>query len=433
MENQNEKYPIKQRKRKKKKKLRKPIKILLFILPLILIGSVFAKSEWFDKHDYQPSKVNEKSNKNADSNQNPQAPAKKEPTEEEVIRNYISRLTLNERIGQTIIIDLTVLNNGTPGQVLNDIQIKNMKDYNIGGITFFASNIANETQVKTYVADLQKNSKLPLFISVDEEGGIVSRIASKGNFKVPVLPNMQSIGATGDASKANVIGNQLGSSLKELGFNLNFAPVSDVNTNPKNPVIGVRAFSNNPQVVASMVSEEVKGMQKHISATLKHFPGHGDTATDTHSGLSTSNATYERLKQVELVPFRAGIAAGVDFVMMSHINMTNISNDKMPSSMSSIVIKDILRRDLAFSKLIITDSLQMGAITQNYTPYQTGINCLRAGVDILLMPKNLPDTVAGIKDAIASGSYTEKELNDVVYRILKMKVDRQLLTLDQLK
>lgn len=425
----NEVGHLKKRKKRPKKKLRMPVKIILCVLPLVLFGSVFAKMEWFDRRESQPVITKEKEVKK----EVVPPVVKKELTTEEKIRQYISRLTLDEKIGQTLVIDLTVLNNGVASQALSENQIKNIQNYHIGGVTFFANHVTDEAQVQAYTSSLQKNSKIPLFMSVDEEGGSVSRIAVKGNFKVPVLPDMKYIGDTGSTARAELIGTQLGRSLKDLGFNLNFAPVSDVNTNAMNPVIGVRSFSSDPNVAASMVSAEVKGMQQHVSATLKHFPGHGDTNTDTHSGLSTSNATYERLSQVELLPFKAGIAADVDFVMMSHINMLAISSDGKPASMSAAVVQNMLRRDLAFSKLIITDSLQMGAITQNYTPYQAGVNCLSAGVDMVLMPENIPDTVAGIKNGLEMGTYTEKALNDTVYRILKMKVDRKIVTLEQLK
>lgn len=357
----------------------------------------------------------------------------KELSEDEIIRKYITKMSLDEKIGQTIIIDVKTLNNRKTTAIFTSEQLKNIEKYHIGGVTFFGNDIQNEAQVKAYTSQLQKNSKIPLFMSVDEEGGNVSRLSNKSDIKVPVLPNMSEIGRTGDSKKAYSVGEQLGSTLYPLGFNLNFAPVSDVNTNPNNPVIGVRSFSSDKNIVAQMVSEEVKGMQsKNVSATLKHFPGHGDTIVDTHVGLATSEKTYEQLKQVELVPFQAGIDAGVDFVMLGHLNMQNITKDNRPATMSPIIIKDILRRDMKFSQIVITDSLQMGAIVNNYSAKEIGINCLSAGVDVILMPNDLEATVFGIKEGIRNGVYKESDLNESVYRILKTKIKRGIINIKEL-
>lgn len=355
-------------------------------------------------------------------------------TKEEQIKEYISRMSIDQRIGQTLIVDLYTLNNSRYSTQITNEQIQNIRTYNIGGVAFFGQNVSNGVQVQSYIDNLQKNSRLPLFISVDEEGGSVSRVGGKNGTGVPVFPNMSSIGATGQTGQAYAVGSQLGGSLKRLGFNLNFAPVSDVNTNPNNPVIGVRAFSNNQHVAAQMVAAEVSGLQdQNVSATLKHFPGHGDTSVDSHTDMPVSYASYDRLKQVEFVPFTAGMNAGADFVMMSHVNMRGITNNNLPASMSRQIVTGMLRNDMNFSKLIITDSLQMGAITKNFSRSEIGINCLRAGVDVLLMPQDIPQTIAGIKAALNSGTYSEAELNQTLYRILKMKVDRGIIPIEKLK
>lgn len=423
-------------KRKKKQRGKYTIRVMLGFIAIDIMAIPLYQSQiiqnLFSSNTESFQKTEKKTEKQVVQEETPVV-TPKALSEDEIMRQYISKMSLDEKIGQTITIDVKTLNNNETTTVFTQTQMKNIEKYHIGGVTFFGSDIQNEAQVKSYTQQFQKNTKLPLFMSVDEEGGVVSRLSNKGDIKVPVLPNMSEIGKTGDPKKAYNVGEQLGSTLAPLGFNVNFAPVSDVNTNPNNPVIGVRSFSGDKNVVATMVAEEVKGMQKqNVSAALKHFPGHGDTTVDTHVGLATSNKTYEQLKQVELVPFQAGIAADVDFVMLGHLNMRTITNDNRPATMSPIIIKDILRRDMQFSQIVITDSLQMGAIVNNYSAKEIGINCLASGVDVILMPSDLEATVTGIKEGITSGAYKETDLNESVYRILKTKIKRRIIDIKQL-
>lgn len=423
-------------KRRKKQRGKYTIRIMLGFIAIVIMAIPLYQSQIIQNLFSSNTESFQKDEKKAEKQVVQEETPVSTPTvlsEDEIIRKYISKMSLDEKIGQTITIDVKTLNNNETTTVFTQTQMKNIEKYHIGGVTFFGSDIQNEAQVKSYTQQFQKNTKLPLFISVDEEGGVVSRLSNKGDIKVPVLPNMSEIGKTGDPKKAYNVGEQLGSSLAPLGFNVNFAPVSDVNTNPSNPVIGVRSFSGDKNVVATMVSEEVKGMQKqNVSAALKHFPGHGDTTVDTHIGLATSDKTYEQLKQVELVPFQAGINADVDFVMLGHLNMRAITKDNRPATMSPIIIKDVLRRDMKFSQIVITDSLQMGAIVNNYSAKEIGINCLAAGVDVILMPSDLEATVTGVKEGITSGAYKETDLNESVYRILKTKIKRRIIDIKQL-
>jgi len=277
------------------------------------------------------------------------------------------------------------------------------------------------------IKQTQNYSQIPLFIGVDEEGGRVSRISKK--FFVPIEP-MANIGATGNPSRALEVGKEIASNIGILGFNIDFAPVADVLTNPNNNVIGDRSFSNDPNVVAEMVKQEVIGLQTSgISATLKHFPGHGDTSTDTHDGYTESTQTLNDLRTTEFLPFKAGIGVGVDFVMISHISLPKIDNSGLPASLSKKIVTDYLKRELKFKKIIITDSMSMGAILDNYSVGESAVLALQAGVDMLLYPSNIDEAIQGIKDALKDHRLSEKQINDSVLKILQVKIDRGIIKL----
>lgn len=314
----------------------------------------------------------------------------------------------------------TNLNATDNAKTLTPDQKQNLAKYAPSGIVFFGGNIQNATQVKKYISDLQTNSKYGLFIATDQEGGIVDRLAAAG---ITRFGNMATIGATKDPSQAYNVGATYGKEMKALGFNIDFAPVADVNTNPKNPVIGVRAFGSDPNLVASMVSQEVKGLQDNgVSATLKHFPGHGDTSTDTHTGIAVVQNDLNRLRQVELVPFKAGITAGADLVLTAHIQLPKIDPSNLPATMSKTIVTDLLRTELGFTGVIITDALDMDAISAYYTPDQVVTNCVNAGIDILLMPKKYFDTYSAFVSLAKSHKITEDRINQSVLRILNLKL-----------
>lgn len=349
------------------------------------------------------------------------------------VDKIINSMTLEEKIGQMFIVNLEELETGTIyknyfPKTINSKQIENLKKYNVGGIIYFSGNLTTKEALIEYNKNLQLNSKYPLFISIDEEGGKVSRLGSRGNMGVTKFPPMRSIGDTKDTKQAYNVGVTLGSELKTLGFNLDFAPIADVNTNPNNPVIGDRSFGDNQNLVASMVSEEVKGMQEqNISATLKHFPGHGDTSTDTHTNRAVVNSDINRLKQVELVPFESGIKADVDFILTAHISLPNITGDYTPATMSKEVLTNILRKDLEFKGIIITDALDMDAISKYYTSEEIALNCINAGVDILLMPKNFEEMYSSLLKLVNDGKISEERINESLRRILDVKIERGLI------
>ncbi|MDR1033549.1 MAG: glycoside hydrolase family 3 protein [Bifidobacteriaceae bacterium] len=357
-----------------------------------------------------------------------------EPTLEQRIDAYIAKMTLEQKIGQMFIIDLEALETGKRTEyefptAISDAQIQNLSKYKVGGIIYFSGNLTDRDSLVNYNKNLQSNSDIPLFISVDEEGGSVSRLAKHGNMGVTVFPNMQEIGATGDSHNALNVGETFANELSPLGFNLDFAPVADVNTNPENPVIGPRAFASDANLVAKMVVAEVNGLQSKISAVLKHFPGHGDTTQDSHTGKVKVNANLERLRKVELLPFKAGIDAGVDAVLTAHIDLPNVTDDGLPATMSREIVTDLLRNELNFQGIIITDALDMEAISDYYTPQQIVTNCINAGIDILLMPKYFYDTHDAFLAAVQSGEISEARIDESLRRIVSIKVKRGVIKL----
>lgn len=348
-------------------------------------------------------------------------------------KSYLDNMTLEEKIGQMFIVcpeALNVSENAETAQAVDtvtEVMRENLEKFPVGGIAVFGKNITGAEQLPRFISDLQSNSKYPLFIAVDEEGGRVARIANSDFFNVASYKSMEDIGKSGDASKAEEVGRQIGSYLKELGFNLDFAPVADTNTNPQNIVIGDRSYGSDPALVARMVSAQLDGMHDSgIMGTLKHFPGHGDTKDDTHSGYVSIEKTWDELKECELVPFITALPKA-DMVMVSHITAVNVTSDKLPTSMSETMITGKLRNELGYDGVIITDAMAMGAVADNYTSAEAAVTAVKAGVDIVLMPQNLNEAFNGVMNAVTDGEISMERLDESVLRILKMKAKYKLI------
>lgn len=348
-------------------------------------------------------------------------------------KSYLDNMTLEEKIGQMFIVcpkALNVSKNAETAQAVDtvtEVMRENLEKFPVGGIAVFGKNITGAEQLPRFISDLQSNSKYPLFIAVDEEGGRVARIANSDFFNVASYKSMEDIGKSGDASKAEEVGRQIGSYLKELGFNLDFAPVADTNTNPQNIVIGDRSYGSDPALVARMVSAQLDGMHDSgIMGTLKHFPGHGDTKDDTHSGYVSIEKTWDELKECELVPFITALPKA-DMVMVSHITAVNVTSDKLPTSMSETMITGKLRNELGYDGVIITDAMAMGAVADNYTSAEAAVTAVKAGVDIVLMPQNLDEAFNGVMNAVTDGEISMERLDESVLRILKMKAKYKLI------
>lgn len=348
-------------------------------------------------------------------------------------KDVLGKMSLREKVGQLFIVRPEALAENSNAETapatdrVDDAVINRIEEYPVGGIALFSRNITSAEQLPMFISDLQSSSKYPLFIAVDEEGGRVARIANSDFFNVASYKSMEDIGKSGDASKAEEVGRQIGLYLKELGFNLDFAPVADTNTNPQNIVIGDRSYGSDPALVARMVSAQLDGMHDSgIMGTLKHFPGHGDTKDDTHSGYVSIEKTWDELKECELVPFITALPKA-DMVMVSHITAVNVTSDKLPTSMSETMITGKLRNELGYDGVIITDAMAMGAVADNYTSAEAAVTAVKAGVDIVLMPLNLDEAFNGVMNAVTDGEISMERLDESVMRILKLKARYKLI------
>lgn len=337
-------------------------------------------------------------------------------------------MTLEQKVCQLFIIrpdalDLTLaqdtINDAKADGVteLTDAMRDALQTYPVGGICQFGKNITDPAQLARFNADLQAASATPLFLAVDEEGGAVARLANHPAFDLPQYESAAAVGAGGDPADARAMGQTIGAYLKEYGFNMDFAPDADVNTNPDNPIIGIRAFSSDAETAAQMAAAAADGLRQNgILPTLKHFPGHGDTAEDSHTALAVTYKTREELETCELLPFAAD--TGLHAVMVGHIAAPNVTGDMTPASLSVELIAMIPDAE---NTLIVTDSLAMDAIAVAYTPGEAAVLAIRAGCDVLLMPNSLPEAYDAVLAAVQNGTISEARLDQSVNKILRYK------------
>ena len=336
----------------------------------------------------------------------------------------LTTMTLREKVGQLFWVRPETLDFSLNPEkkTLTQTMRQNLEQYPVGGIAVFKKNIQDENQLSSLIADFQSASKIPMIVAVDEEGGAVARLANHEAFSLPKYTSARDIGKTGDPEQARQMGRTIGGYLRFYGFNLDFAPVADVDSNPANPVIGRRAYSTDAQQTAQMVAAAVEGFHEAgMLCTVKHFPGHGDTGQDSHYGTATSYKTWEEMKAMEMLPFEAGIAAGADVVMTAHITTPNATTDGLPASLSYTMITERLRGELGFQGVIVTDALEMNSIKNHFTPAESAVAALRAGADVLLMPSDLRAAFDGVVQAVEDGTLSEERLNESVRRILTLK------------
>lgn len=342
----------------------------------------------------------------------------------DAVEAKLTTMTLREKVGQLFWVRPETLDFSLNPEkkTLTQTMRQNLEQYPVGGIAVFKKNIQDENQLSALIADFQSASKIPMIVAVDEEGGAVARLANHEAFFLPKYTSARDIGKTGDPEQVRQMGRTIGGYLRFYGFNLDFAPVADVDSNPANPVIGRRAYSTDAQQTAQMVAAAVEGFHEAgMLCTVKHFPGHGDTGQDSHYGTATSYKTWEEMKAMEMLPFEAGIAAGVDVVMTAHITTPNATTDGLPASLSYTMITERLRGELGFQGVIVTDALEMNAIKNHFTPAESAVAALRAGVDVLLMPSDLRAAFDGVVQAVEDGTLSEERLNESVRRILTLK------------
>lgn len=339
----------------------------------------------------------------------------------------ISSLTLERKIGQMFFLSFRRDTDGTVLWTYNSAVQKTIRAIQPGGIVLFGENINTVPQVRELIRNMEKDCGTPPFIGVDQEGGTVQRIHRTAQISATNIPPMWRVGKKGSTALAEKIGEVLGSELTVFGFNLDFAPDCDVLSNPKNTVIGDRSFSSDPKKAAALSVAAAKGIRSQgIVPVCKHFPGHGDTSADTHEGYAVVNKTLAQLRQKELVPFRAQIAAGAEMIMAAHISLPKINGDNTPATMSPKVLQDLLRGELGFRGVIITDAMNMGAVANHYTSGEAAVRAIKAGADMILMPEDPQAAFEAVLQAVKSGDISEARIDESVSRILSLKMKYDL-------
>lgn len=331
-------------------------------------------------------------------------------------------MTLEQKVGQLFFLAFRQDTDGTPLWTYNDATDQVLRGVQPGGVCLFSENVHTVNQLRTFVQKIQGACSTPPFIGIDQEGGSVQRIRHTDAIPATNVPAMWQVGQTGDLTLAEQIGGVLGSELTVFGVNLDFAPVCDVFSNPENTVIGHRAFSSDPQQVARFSTAVSAGIRKAgVIPVCKHFPGHGDTTGDTHVDYASVNKSLDELRQTELVPFQAQIQAGAEMVMVAHISLPQVNGDDTPASMSHRIVTDLLRQEMGFDGVIITDALDMGAVSVHYSAGEAAVRAIQAGVDMLLMPADTQAAYDAVLAAVRSGEIPEAQLDASVARILALK------------
>ncbi|MFI5711714.1 glycoside hydrolase family 3 protein [Kribbella sp. NPDC051620] len=365
------------------------------------------------------------------------APPPEPPNNMQLAAKALQKMTLEDKIGQMFVLfaygpdaskpdarNTALYGVATPAEVV--------AKYKPGGWIYFNArdNVTSPTQLATYsnqlqAAALKTGLHLPLTIATDQEQGVVVRIGPPAT----QFGGNMAHGATRDTADARTAAGITGRELKAMGIRQDYAPVADVNVNALNPVIGVRSFSSNPQLVADMTVAQVKGYQNDagIMATAKHFPGHGDTVDDSHSALPTINHTLEQWNTIDAPPFKAAIKAGIDSIMTAHIVVPSLDPSGDPATLSKPILTGVLRKQLGFKGLIITDALEMAAVRAKYGDAEVAVRAIEAGADQLLLPPAPDVQFKAVVDAVKSGRISERQVNESVLRVLLMKLKNGVL------
>lgn len=336
------------------------------------------------------------------------------------VLEQLSNMSIEQKVGQMFIVTPEVFSEQSAVTDPSHIDFDMVEQYNIGGMIMFSRNLKSPEQITNLNSKLSEYDP-SLFIAVDEEGGQVSRISSNTNFPVETFANMSDV-YKGDAEIGYEIGDAIGDYLNQYNFNLNFAPVADVYLNSANTVINKRSFSNDPQIVADVSSNVHGGLRNHgIMATAKHFPGHGNTAEDSHYGFAINNANRSKLNKTELVPFQRLISEDIEMVMIGHVIYPKIDKSEVPATLSYEIVTKMLKQDMGYNGVIITDAMNMGAIAEYYSVSDSTVAAINAGNDIILMPEDFDQAYNSVIKAVESGEISEDRINESVIKILILK------------
>lgn len=390
------------------------VRLFLVLFVVLYSGSLAACS--LPPGSTSPEQANEAGHQSRSASPDPTATLPNPIEEVDPIQLKLEEMSLAEKIGQMVFI-------GIEGTEMTEESRQWIQRDRVGGVVLFRKNIENSEQTLRLVNDLKKtnvSNPAPLFIAVDEEGGRVSRMPEE----FLDLPASAVIGERGDSAIAEQFGALLARQVKAFGMNVNFAPVLDVNNNPDNPVIGDRGFGNSVEAVVESGISVLEGIRSAgVIPVVKHFPGHGDTTVDSHIGLPVIERDKEHLYEVELQPFIRAIEHDVEMIMVAHILFPHLDSDA-PSTFSKPIITDILRNELGYDGVVITDDMTMGAIVEHYDIAEAALASVQAGTDIVMVchdDEKKARVIEALHRAAASGVITEQRIDESVYRILKLK------------
>jgi beta-N-acetylhexosaminidase len=339
----------------------------------------------------------------------------------DAIQNKLQQMTVEEKIGQMIFA-------GIDGFDMNRLTNELITTYKVGGLILYKTNVKTTGQLVELVNTLKRTNagnKLPLWMGVDEEGGKVTRLPDE----IAKTPPNKQVGKTNSKELAYSIGNLLGKELNAYGLNVDFAPVLDINSNPNNPVIGERSFGTNAPIVSSMGIQEMKGLQaQRVLPVVKHFPGHGDTSEDSHIGLPVVQHNLDRLRKLELVPFAEAFSQQADAVMVAHILLPKVDT-QYPASMSKKIITGLLRQEMDFNGLIVSDDMTMGAILKNYELGEAAVQSVLAGTDVVMVAHEydkIVTVIGALRKAVEEKRIPMQTIDQSVTRIIKLKQKYQV-------
>lgn len=353
----------------------------------------------------------------------PEEPAEPELTPEQrlddIVDAAIEVMSLEDKVAGLFIVTPEAITGVSAAVKAGDGTRKALEQYAVGGLIYFKKNIQSEAQLREMLENTAAYAKYPVFLAVDEEGGSVSRVASAGIGQK--AGSAADIGATGDTDNAYQAGLAIGGTLSGLGFNLDFAPVADLASVEKSVMKG-RSYGTDAETVSGFVNSMMTGLEEQgVTACLKHFPGIGSSTEDTHNGTASTDRSAEQFWAEDLAVFQAGIDAGADMVMVSHMAAPTLTGSDEPSIFSEILVTDILRERMGFRGVIITDAMDMAAISQYYGADEAAVMAVLAGCDMLLMPEDFKKAYDGVLEAIREGYISEERINDSLRRIYRIK------------
>ncbi len=394
------------------------IGLLLLVLTSCASSEENASEKKEDQQlDKDQTSEQEKTNDEKSNNDSNSSDTKTPPKKKDSLQKIVDNMNINEKIAQMMFI-------GLEGTSLSKEEAELIRTEQVGGVILLGGNIQNKNQLLQYIQSIKKankNSHTPLMLGVDEEGGRVSRIPDE----IANFPSNQYIGKYANDSLSHRIGELLAQKVQAFGFNVDFAPVLDIHNNPQNRVIGDRSFGSTPEKVSKLGIGTMEGIQSEgVIPVVKHFPGHGNTTKDSHISLPQVDKPIVEIKQEELIPFKQAIDEGAEMVMVAHI-LYSALDQKYPATLSERIITDLLRNEMGFEGVVITDDMSMGAITQNYGMEEAAVLSIRAGTDMFMLTSsgdgNYDRVKKALKQAVKQGTIAEESLDKSVKRILTLK------------